>query len=231
MNSHSIGGMNPGPMRGVSGTERKSSNTVKPSDTGLSQVNSNQEKAAITTGVEKQLDSNVENYQNKIDIAKESIKTLAEEIKSLDRVSQKIEIQKRTREISSLKTKIDRWEGFKSKTKVLKQNLKAIPKAKTTDNDEKQEKLQNIQDKIKKAFNEGQVKITSHSRLSSALKGKEVSKVKFQSSEKITQSKNWGLIKQTGYLAQITCSDGTVLKALVHKNDEGIFEFHRYVEK
>ena len=80
------------------------------------------------------------------------------------------------------------------------------------------------------ALNGGQVEFHSRSTLGKALKGQEVVDVKFDENfEEIKQKK--GLKTETGYPAEIVCSDGTVLKALVHKNDEGIFEFHRYVEK
>ena len=102
---------------------------------------------------------------------------------------------------------IDRKEKF-TKQKMQVENMKAV-----------------LTNQVMSALNGGQIKFNSRSTLGKALKGQEVVDVKFDENfEEIKQKK--GLKTETGYPAQIVCSDGTVLKALVHKNTDGTFEIH-----
>ena len=87
-----------------------------------------------------------------------------------------------------------------------------------------------LTNQVMSALNGGQVEFHSRSTLGKALKGQEVVDVKFDENfEEIKQKK--GLKTETGYPAEIVCSDGTVLKALVHQNADGTFEIHGMKKK
>ena len=106
---------------------------------------------------------------------------------------------------------IDRKEKF-TKQKMQVENMKAV-----------------LTNQVMSALNGGQIKFNSRSTLGKALKGQEVVDVKFENLEEVKQKK--GLKTETGYPAEIVCSDGTVLKALVHQNADGTFEIHGMKKK
>lgn len=224
MSSNSIGGMNPRPMRGVSGTERKSSKatTVKPSDTGLSQVNYSQQRAKCKIIIEKCEDSIIDKTKqlSLLTIKRNALfnKAKAIRLKSGDEI---------TPALNSLLTTLKLMDV---NIENVNAEINKANKVKTKNEDKMSRLNETEKEKLKNELNGGQIKFNSRSTLGKALKDKEVVDVKFDENfEEIKQKK--GLKTETGYPAEIVCSDGTVLKALVHQNADGTFEIHGMKKK
>ena len=216
MSSNSIGGMNPGPMRGVSGTERKSSKaTVKPSDTGLSQINYSQQRAECKIRIET-CEDNIIAANEKLEFLTSQRTEWFNKAKAIREKSDEIttELKVALTMLKKIDESIESFEAVINKANKVK-----------TENEDTMSRLNETEkEKLKNELNGGQIKFNSRSTLGNALKGKKVVDVKFSSMEEVKQKKKFKT--EIGRPAQITCSDGTVLKALVHQNDDGTFKIH-----
>lgn len=116
------------------------------------------------------------------------------------------------------------------KQKVLKAKIQLIDKsvAENQSLTDMKIKVGNLKaaltNQVMSALNGGEVSFNSRSSLGKALKDKEVVDVKFENLQEVQQKK--GLKTETGIPADIVLEGGKVLKALVHKNDDGTYEIH-----